>query len=156
MALTDKLTAIADAIRERTGLTEPMTLDEMAEIILTMNFGGGASSSVFAPLYEKFSIDKDEFPIVAIAHNETYVAIGFAKEIVGNTDGTYTLKYGYLQSTYDENLGVETMEDAIAVCMTFGSLMDSTTSTKMMTLREDRTVYCNAPIVNGSFVNYVE
>lgn len=29
MALTDKLTAIANAIREKSGLTEPMTLDEM-------------------------------------------------------------------------------------------------------------------------------
>lgn len=30
MALTDKLAAIADAIRERTGGTEPLTLDQMA------------------------------------------------------------------------------------------------------------------------------
>ena len=30
MALTDKLKAIADAIRSKTGLTNQMTLDEMA------------------------------------------------------------------------------------------------------------------------------
>ena len=33
MALTDKLTAIADAIRSKTGTTEAMTLDEMATAI---------------------------------------------------------------------------------------------------------------------------
>ena len=154
MALTNKLKAIADAIRERTGITEPMTLDEMVEVILTMDVGGTAS--VFDPLYEKFSISKSEYPIVAICHADAYVSLGFAKEIVGNTDGTYKLMYGYLQSTYDESLGVETLEDAINVCMSFVSLQDKTTSNNMMTLRSDRTCYANAPIVQGSFVNYVE
>lgn len=155
MALIDKLTAIADAIRTKTGSTEPMTLDEMAEIILTLGVGGG-TTSVFAPLYEKFTIDKTEYPIVGISFQSDYVSMGFAKEIVGNTDGSYTLKYGYLQSTYDASLDVETLEDAIAVCMTFASVNDKNTSTNMMTLRSDRTAYCNAPIVQGSFVNYVE
>ena len=36
MALTDKLTAIADAIRSKTGTTEPMTLDEMVTEILNI------------------------------------------------------------------------------------------------------------------------
>jgi hypothetical protein len=155
MALIDKLTAIADAIRTKTGSTEPMTLDEMAEIISTLGVGG-STTSVFAPLYEKFTIDKSEYPIVGISFQSDYVSMGFAKEIVGNTDGSYTLKYGYLQSTYDASLGVETLEDAIAVCMTFTSVNDKNTSTNMMTLRSDRTVYCNAPIVQGSFVNYIE
>ena len=154
MALTNKLTAIADAIRTKTGNTEQMTLAEMAEIILTLGVGG--TTSVFAPLYEKFNIDKVEYPIVGISFQSDYVSIGFAKEIVGNTDGTFTLKYGYLQSTYDASLGIETLEDAIAVCMTFASINDKNTSTNMMTLRSDRTAYCNAPIVKGSFVNYVE
>lgn len=154
MALTDKLTAIANAIRTKTGSTEPMTLDEMPELILSIS--GGGSTSVFAPLYEKFNVDKNTYPIVGISFQSDYVSLGFAKEIVGNTDGTFTLKYGYLQSTYDANLGVETLEDVIAVCMTFASMNDKNTSTNMMTLRSDRTAYCNAPIVQGSFVNYVE
>ena len=33
MALTDKLVAIADAIREKTNTTEKMTLDSMPELI---------------------------------------------------------------------------------------------------------------------------
>ena len=154
MALTDKLKAIADAIRERTGRTEPMTLDEMAEIILTMDVGG--TTSVFAPLYEKFSVNKSEFPIVAVCYTDAYVSLVFAKELTGNVDGTFTTKYGYLQTTYDANLGIETLEDAIDVCMTFTSLTDKTTSNNMSTLRNERTCYCNAPIVKGSFVNYIE
>ena len=155
MALTNKLKAIADAIRERTGRTEPMTLDEMAEIILTMDFGG--TTSVFAPLYEKFSINKSEFPIVAVCHTDAYISLGFAKEIVGKTDGSYTLKYGHLQSTYDTNLGMQTLEDAINACMSFTSVMDKTSSDNMMALRDDDKIYyCNAPIVKGSFVNYIE
>lgn len=41
MALTNKLTAIADAIRAKTGSTDPMTLDEMAAGIADIQTGGG-------------------------------------------------------------------------------------------------------------------
>ena len=44
MALTDKLIAIADAIREKTGHTESMTLDEMAIEISNISAGSGGSS----------------------------------------------------------------------------------------------------------------
>lgn len=39
MALIDKIKAIADAIRERTGITAKMSLDEMAETISYMDVG---------------------------------------------------------------------------------------------------------------------
>lgn len=41
MALIDKLTNIADAIREKTGGTDPLTLDAMAEAITGIETGGG-------------------------------------------------------------------------------------------------------------------
>ena len=41
MALTDKLTSIADAIRDKTGKTEEMTLDQMATEIAGIETGGG-------------------------------------------------------------------------------------------------------------------
>lgn len=41
MALTDKLTAIADAIRAKTGTTERMTLDGMATVISEIEVGEG-------------------------------------------------------------------------------------------------------------------
>lgn len=41
MALTDKLTAIAEAIRSKTGKTDSMTLDEMPTEIESIQTGGG-------------------------------------------------------------------------------------------------------------------
>lgn len=43
MALTDKLTAIADAIRGKTGKTDGLTLDQMATEIAGIEAGGGGS-----------------------------------------------------------------------------------------------------------------
>lgn len=45
MVLTNKLTAIADAIREKTGSTEKMTLDEMPTAISGITTGGGGDES---------------------------------------------------------------------------------------------------------------
>lgn len=47
MALTDKLTAIGDAIRGKTGGTEPLTLDQMATEIANIQGGGGGGSIDF-------------------------------------------------------------------------------------------------------------
>lgn len=41
MALIDKLTAIGNAIREKTGKMALLTLDEMPEEILAIETGGG-------------------------------------------------------------------------------------------------------------------
>ena len=46
MALTDKLTAIADAIRSKTGSTEPMTLEEMATTIANITTGSVPSDTI--------------------------------------------------------------------------------------------------------------
>ena len=42
MSVNEKMTAIADAIREKTGGTEPMGLDAMAEAVRGLEVGGGA------------------------------------------------------------------------------------------------------------------
>lgn len=44
MALTDKLIAIADAIRGKTGGTDALTLDQMATAIAAIETGGGGSA----------------------------------------------------------------------------------------------------------------
>ena len=49
MALTNKLTAIGDAIRAKTGTTEAMTLDEMATAISGITTGSGGESTDFIP-----------------------------------------------------------------------------------------------------------
>ena len=155
MALTDKLTAIADAIRTKTGKTEKMTLDDMVEIILTMNIGD-EKVSAFKALYDKFNIDKSEYSIVGISFVNNYVSLCICKEIIANTDGTYKLAYGYSKSHYDDAMGLTTLEDAINVCLTFSSLNNNTSSANVVTLRQDRNCYCNSPLIKGSFVNYIE
>lgn len=47
MALIDKIKAIADAIRNKTGTNDPMTLDEMAESIEYLDGDGGPMQTFF-------------------------------------------------------------------------------------------------------------
>lgn len=49
MALTDKLTAIANAIRAKTGGTALLTLAEMPTAIAGISGGGGVASGSFTP-----------------------------------------------------------------------------------------------------------
>ena len=78
MALTDKLTAIADATRAKTGTTNQMTLDEIATAINGISSGGkemvharytmptGAKSS-FTVEYPRFSSRADmNFPFYLV------------------------------------------------------------------------------------------
>ena len=45
MAITNKLTAIADAIRSKTGKTDTMTLEQMATEISNISVGGGTGGT---------------------------------------------------------------------------------------------------------------
>ena len=47
MALTNKLTAIANAIREKTGSTNKLTLDEMPTAISNISSGGDLPEEAF-------------------------------------------------------------------------------------------------------------
>ena len=49
MALIEKITNIADAIRSKTGTTDTMTLAQMPELINGIQTGGGGSSSAVSP-----------------------------------------------------------------------------------------------------------
>lgn len=51
MALTDKLTAIGNAIREKTGETELLSLDGMAAAIAAIEAGGGGNIRVATGTY---------------------------------------------------------------------------------------------------------
>lgn len=50
MALTEKLTSIADAIRGKTGGTNPLTLDQMATAIAGIQTGSGDTTSLFTEI----------------------------------------------------------------------------------------------------------
>lgn len=62
MALTDKLNAIGDAIREKTGKTDKLTLDEMPNEIASIVSGGGTTPA--NPIIEPLEITE----------NGTYIA----------------------------------------------------------------------------------
>lgn len=59
MALTDKLTAIADAIRAKTGGTDALTLDQMATTISTIETGVSIEELVAALEYSGLSLTED-------------------------------------------------------------------------------------------------
>ena len=61
MALTDKLKAIADAIRSKAGTTDTMTLDQMPDAITNLPSGGSGATE---PYIEE-TIDKDGYLIEA-------------------------------------------------------------------------------------------
>ena len=60
MALTDKLTAIADAIRAKGGTTDLLTLDGMVEAINAIETGGGASDVTDSVVSVAFSVSNAE------------------------------------------------------------------------------------------------
>lgn len=63
MALIDKIKAIADAIRAKTGTTAPLTLDEMAESIEFLEADSG-------PLQTLILVDEDGYEMVATLTEE--------------------------------------------------------------------------------------
>lgn len=65
MALIDKLTAIADAIRGKTGKTDEMTLDQMATEIAGITGGGGGGAEL---------VFETEFSIAEVPASKTTVA----------------------------------------------------------------------------------
>lgn len=76
MALIDKIKAIADAIRNKTGTEDKMTLDEMAEAIEYMDPGsGGALPSTF------ILVDEDGYEIPAVLTEEEVELTATANDI---------------------------------------------------------------------------
>lgn len=97
MALTDKLTAIADAIRDKTGGTEEMTLDQMATEINGIEVGGGSGGGGSA---EFFDIEINDLTASAGFY---YVPNADAESFVkADAAGTYSVFNGvcYVQHSY--------------------------------------------------------
>lgn len=63
MALTDKLTAIADAIRGKTGKSEGLTLEQMATEIAGIQAGGAPLEDALAGLWPSGEIVLDRIPV---------------------------------------------------------------------------------------------
>ena len=71
MALIDKLTAIANAIRNKTGKTDPMTLDQMPAEIEGIEAGGGGEEIFYALSgvpYTRNTVLEETVSIVSPSH----------------------------------------------------------------------------------------
>lgn len=111
MALTNKLTAIADAIRGKTGKTAEMTLDQMASEIVGIETGSGGSavySGEFIPAENLTTISID------IPGNYTYFVIYATARVTGNsvkatgflfTDNARPLWYAIASNNTGASLG---------------------------------------------------
>lgn len=75
MALTDKLTAIADAIRGKTGVTDALTLDAMAAAIAAIEVGSGGGTEATASYLTKreMSLTIAAYPFIPKYKNELIV-----------------------------------------------------------------------------------
>lgn len=71
MAIIDKLTAIADATREKTGIEETMTLDRIAMEIAALEVGGGGSE----PITGSFTATKASYDLIHECGFENYLLI---------------------------------------------------------------------------------
>ena len=72
MALIDKIKAIADALRAKTGSTAPLTLDEMAETITLLDSGGGIET--LDNTYILVDEEGNEYPAVLVDEEVTLTA----------------------------------------------------------------------------------
>ena len=78
MSVKEKMTAIADAIREKTGGTEEMTLDAMAEAIAAIETGGGgggitlleSGSFTLATTSGRYNVELTNIPDLFICYAE--------------------------------------------------------------------------------------
>ena len=102
MALTDKLVAIADAIREKDGSTGTMTLAEMPGRIAAIETGGGGGTSDPTDPVEVYNTTRpsDWLPMPTPAENELYLLFhipdGFSSLLAFTVTctGNYTVALG--------------------------------------------------------------
>lgn len=101
MALTDKLTAIADAVRAKTGGTELLTLDQMAAEIAGIS-GGGVTGLAYDIGEFVFDTDTPSHKTPAVQHSLGEIPdciIVWSDNWAGNTeviDTTYGTMVGFM------------------------------------------------------------
>ena len=92
MALIDKLTNIADAIRGKTGGTDELTLDAMAEAIAGIETGGGGSDGGASGIYMAKITPARDASELTVTHNlgttDILLAVCFA-ETLGDVTPTF-------------------------------------------------------------------
>lgn len=108
MALTDKLSAIGSAIREKTGGTELLTLDAMPTAIQGIQAGGGELKYLKIQFYNKYleSFTNENLPkngtIGSIIWGRTYSSSSKANKSGIN----FTIHTPQTNSVYSKNVNV--------------------------------------------------
>lgn len=92
MALTDKLSAIADAIRAKTGKTDTMTLEQMPTEIASITGGGGGSSADVR--YVTFMNGNEVLYVKPVAVGDDCADI-IARGLIGTPTKASTAQYNY-------------------------------------------------------------
>lgn len=97
MALTNKLSAIGDAIREKTGKSDLLTLDQMPTEIASIQGEGGSTGgeTKYYQLIQSFEVEEE---------SDTYAILAFEGVRVGNLlvaafyirGGSYTISDGWI------------------------------------------------------------
>jgi len=88
MSVNSKMTAIADAIREKTGGTDPLSLDQMAIDIANIS-GGGFDVDAIQAIYDDFTYTGTMLKEVKIMDGVPYALFTF------ETSGTLTINGSY-------------------------------------------------------------
>ena len=93
MALINKLTAIADAIRSKTGTTEPMTLDEMVTAIANITTGSVPSDTIILDDGTELPKPtlKDGCNYAMIFKNSNYYSMLETSNRFANVNSSYTI-----------------------------------------------------------------
>lgn len=86
MSVHEKMTAIADAIRGKTGETEAMTLDQMAAAIAGIETGGGSGGN-------------GEFSYVSEHHAVSTTVVTIGANTVTNIDAVWKFLSGLIEET---------------------------------------------------------
>lgn len=105
MSLNEKMAAIADAIREKTGETDAMGLDKMAELIAAIETGGGLSGYASGEFTVAETISGTQYIVthglnktptfwLLVQYNETsYAKGGMLRIVYCAPEESYTVYY---------------------------------------------------------------
>lgn len=108
MSVNEKMTAIADAIREKTGESEPLSLDEMAEAIagLSISTGSAETGTVTASGSATISISHSlgKVPLLVMIYSTSSSVASKVVKICGYNGTNGNDKFGIANTSSNNNL----------------------------------------------------